>query len=36
MAPQGTFVLAHNRPPCASMIERQIDNPSPKPLGLVL
>jgi hypothetical protein len=36
MAPRGTFALAHNRPPCASMIERQIDNPSPKPLGFVL
>jgi two-component system, sensor histidine kinase and response regulator len=30
-APQGTFARAHNRPPCASMIERQIDSPSPKP-----
>jgi hypothetical protein len=28
------FALAHNRPPCASMIERQIDSPNPKPLGL--
>jgi hypothetical protein len=30
MAPRGRFALAHNRPPCDSMIERQIDRPSPK------
>src|SRR6185369_3948976 len=28
-APGATVALAHNRPPCASMIERQIDNPIP-------
>jgi hypothetical protein len=36
MAPLGTFELAHNRPPWASMIERQIDSPSPKPPGLIV
>jgi hypothetical protein len=36
MAPRDMFTLAHNLPPCASMIERQIDSPSPKPLGLVV
>lgn len=35
-APRGTFALAHNRPACATMIERHIDNPTPKPLGLVV
>jgi S-(hydroxymethyl)glutathione dehydrogenase/alcohol dehydrogenase len=30
------LALAHNRPPCASTIERQIDSPSPKPLGFVV
>src|SRR5271156_6530206 len=35
-APRGTFAFAHNRPPCASMIDRQIDSPSPNPLGLVV
>jgi hypothetical protein len=36
MAPLGTFGLAHNHPPSASMIERQIDSPIPKPLALVV
>jgi hypothetical protein len=36
MAPRGKFALAHNLPPCESMIERQIDRPSPKPSGLVV
>jgi hypothetical protein len=35
-APRGSFAVAHNRPPCLSMIERQIDSPSPKPSGLVV
>src|SRR5882762_3717937 len=26
----------HKRPPCASMIERQIDNPKPRPSGFVV
>ena len=33
---RGTFALAHSRPPCASMIERQIDSPMPKPSGFVV
>jgi len=36
MAPRGWFASAHNRPPCASMIERQIESPIPKPVGLVV
>jgi hypothetical protein len=36
VAPRGTFALAHNRPPCASMIERQIDSPNPKLPGFVV
>jgi hypothetical protein len=36
IAPHGAFGLAHNRPLCASMIDRQIDSPSPKPLGFVV
>jgi len=32
----GTFAIAHNRPPCPSMIERQIDRPIPKPPGFVV
>jgi hypothetical protein len=36
MAPRGAFVLAHKRPACASMIERQIDRPNPNPPGLVV
>ena len=35
-APRGSFADAHNRPPCASMIERQIDSPMPRPPGLVV
>ena len=35
-APGGTFALAHSRPPCASMIERQIDSPRPRPSGFVV
>src|SRR6202795_140375 len=35
-APWGTFAVAHIRPPCASMIERQIDSPMPLPLDLVV
>jgi hypothetical protein len=35
-APRGTFALAHDRPPCATMIERHIDGPAPKPPGLVV
>jgi hypothetical protein len=35
-APCGWFALAHSRPPCASMIKRQIESPSPKPSGLVV
>lgn len=35
IAPRGSFALAHNSPPCAWMIERQIDSPNPRPLGLV-
>jgi hypothetical protein len=36
MAPPSTFALAHNLPPCALMIERQIKRPRPKPAGLVV
>ena len=36
IAPRGSFASTHNRPPCASMIERQIDRPIPKPVGLVV
>jgi hypothetical protein len=36
IAPQGTFAVAHNSPPCASTIEWQIDRPSPNPLGFVV
>jgi hypothetical protein len=32
----GSLALAHKRPPCASMIERQIDKPTPKPPGFVV
>ena len=35
-APFGTFADADNQPPCASTIERQIDNPIPMPSGLVV
>jgi hypothetical protein len=36
VAPGPALDDAHIRPPCASMIERQIDNPIPIPLGLVV
>ena len=36
VAPGPTLDDAHIRPPCASMMERQIDNPIPIPLGLVV
>jgi len=36
VAPWGTFVLARSRPPCASMIDRQIDRPIPKPPDFVV
>ncbi len=35
-APRGMFAVAHNRPPCASMIDWQIDSPNPNPEGLVV
>jgi hypothetical protein len=34
--PRGRFALAHNYPLCASIIDRQIDSPSPKPPGFVV
>ena len=34
--PRGKLALAHNRPPCPSTIERQIDSPRPRPFGLVV
>jgi hypothetical protein len=36
VAPGPTFCEAHSFPPCASMIERQIESPIPSPLGLVV
>jgi choline dehydrogenase-like flavoprotein len=36
IAPRGTFAFAHSRPPCASMIERQIASPMPMPPDLVV
>ena len=36
IAPLGRLAVTHNRPPCASMIERQIDSPMPKPSGFVV
>jgi hypothetical protein len=33
---QAAPIPAHNRPPCALMIERLIDRPMPKPPGLVV
>jgi hypothetical protein len=36
IAPRGTLGLAHNRPLCVSIIDRQIDSPSPKPPGFVV
>src|SRR5437870_10695828 len=35
-APCGSFGVAHSRPPCASTIERLIDNPIPMPPDLVV
>jgi hypothetical protein len=34
-APRGSFGLAHNRPPFASMIDLHIDSPIPKPPDFV-
>ena len=36
VAPPPPFCTAQTRPPCASMMERQIDRPTPVPLGLVV
>jgi hypothetical protein len=36
IAPHGTFGIVHMRPPCASIIERQIDSPIPMPPDLVV
>src|SRR5260370_767526 len=36
VAPRSGLLMAHKRPPCASMIERQIDNPSPNPRDFVV
>ena len=36
VAPGPALDDAHIRPPCASMMERQIDNPMPIPFGLVV
>ena len=36
IAPCGVLGLAHNRPLCASIIDRQIDSPSPKPSDFVV
>ena len=36
VAPRPAFCEAHSFPPCASMIERQIESPIPSPLGLVV
>ncbi|MEA2966023.1 MAG: hypothetical protein QOI46_6121, partial [Alphaproteobacteria bacterium] len=35
-APLGVLSVAHTLPPCASMIDRQIDSPIPMPAGLVV
>src|ERR1700720_210012 len=35
-APLGTLVVAHTRPPCASIIERQTHSPMPMPPGFVV
>jgi hypothetical protein len=35
-APRGTLAVAHSRPPCASIIERLIASPRPRPWGLVV
>jgi hypothetical protein len=36
IAPRGWLAVTHKRPPCASMIERQIDSPMPKPSAFVV
>jgi hypothetical protein len=36
IAPHGTFGLAHNLPPCASMIDLQMDSPIPIPVAFVV
>jgi hypothetical protein len=35
-APRGMLALAQSRPPCASMIDRLMASPMPKPCGLVV
>src|SRR5213592_3685314 len=35
-APRGSFAVTHSRPPCVSMIERQMARPIPMPSGLVV
>lgn len=34
-APRGLFLSAQKRPPCSSIMGRQIDRPIPRPLELV-
>ena len=36
MAPRGAFASATREPPCASMIDRQMESPMPRPLVLVV
>jgi hypothetical protein len=36
VAPSGALTSAQILPPCASLIERQIDRPMPMPLDLVV
>jgi hypothetical protein len=36
VAPYPAFGVAHSRPPCASTMERQIDNPIPMPADFVV
>ena len=36
VAPRVGLFVAQMRPPCASMIEREIDRPMPRPVGLVV
>jgi len=36
VAPWGALEVTHKRPACASMIERQIDSPIPRPPGFVV
>lgn len=35
-APRSAFASAHSRPPCESMMDRQIDRPIPTPLDFVV